>query len=219
MTYSPMQAFLPQPNYEPTTALLLIGTALSATGSIAAGTAAAGEARQGAENDAIAFETQAANDEFNAAVAGQRARAEIDATLAEQADFRITEGGKVATQIADVGGSGLGLSGSKLAITEQGFQDIEFGLARIGAGGSIRATRLEQEASLLTQGAEIRKQSAKDRRKTGKRTAANIRTASFLKAGGQVASGLSSSGISFGGGAAPTPAIRTNASGRIIGRV
>lgn len=196
----PMRNFFPQPCYEPMTMLMIGSAALSGGSAIAGGIASGGQARQQAENDAVALEQQAQNDDYEAEILKDQAESEIQVGRADAADFTLSESAKVSERIADIGGSGLTLSGSKLAITEADFEAVEFGIARIGANARIGSLRKTQQASFSTRNAEVRRQNAISVRKGGKITANRLRTAGFIKGANAFFGGIASSGLSFGGG-------------------
>lgn len=123
---------------EPTT-LLAIGAgaaalsgAVGAVGAIRSGKAAANEA------------------EFNAKIAAQQAEQERIASRQESEDFRREQSRLFAQRRAAMGASGVESNvGSPLLASEDFAAEAELGARRIQAGGETRATRLEQNASLL----------------------------------------------------------------------
>lgn len=209
-----MRQFFPQPCYEPMT-MMMIGSAISGVSAIAGGNAAAGQARQAAENEAVSLEQQAKNDDFEAEVLADQAQSEIDVGRADAADFRLEQSSKVGTRLANVGGSGLTLSGSKLAITEADFEAVEFGVARIGANARIGQLRTLQQADFAKHNAAVRRENAISVRKGGKLTASRLKTAGFIQGANKFVGGIASSGLSFGGGSGAQP-LATSRVGSIL---
>lgn len=111
-------------------ALTLVGTLLSAAGSLAAGRA---EARTA---------------EFNAAMAQQQAVRERDIARREAEDHRRRNGRLLATARARRAGSGVTSEGSPLMVDEAGAAEIELGARNILAGGAAAAYRYRQSAAL-----------------------------------------------------------------------
>lgn len=177
-------------------ALAVIGTGLQVAGTLQQGRAEAQNALIVAENEGAAADARAGTNEFNAKVAEQKARSELDVADADAADFRFRQSARLATQRARQGGSGFALEGSPLLIDEADFQQIEFGASRIGAQGRIRSSRLETQASLLSRNADVERANASRLRSAGRTSARNIRTSSFLRAGSQAALGAAK--VKFG---------------------
>lgn len=153
---------------DPLTIALVAGTALNAAGSISQGQTAAFNA-----------EARAEADRFNAEVARQRAESEEQATRGDIRDFRSRQSARLAASRASRAGGGIAsLQGSPLLVDEAAAQEIEFGVQRIAGRGAQRAHRLRQRGSLLDVSAR------------NERTNAGLsRTAGFLNAAGDVASG------------------------------
>ncbi|MGF1593838.1 MAG: hypothetical protein ACFCUW_11195 [Kiloniellaceae bacterium] len=110
-------------------ALTLVGTLLSAAGSLAAGRADARAA------------------EFNAAMAQQQAVRERDIARREAEDHRRRHSRLLATARARRAGSGVTSEGSPLMVDEAGAAEIELGAQDILAGGAAAAQRHRQSAA------------------------------------------------------------------------
>jgi len=126
----PMMVFDP-------TALMAIGTGMSAISSIASGQAQA---------DAASAQAQAAA--YNAAVQRAQAEQERMASNIEAQDRRDQGEKQLATLRARVGGSGVDMTGTPLTVAGGVAKETETGASRILYGGSLRARALESGAKL-----------------------------------------------------------------------
>lgn len=114
-----------------TTGLLLAGTGLQTFGVLSAGSAAR---RQG---------------NFAARVNRQQAARERELSVQEERDFRKTQSAFFAERRAALGASGISAStGTSLTVAADFAAEVELNARRIREGGRVRATRLEQQASL-----------------------------------------------------------------------
>lgn len=86
--------------------------------------------------------------EYNAKMAEVEAAGERDAASAEADDYRRKQRAARASATAERAASGVQLSGTPLLIDEDILGQIDLGAARIGHQGQVRATGLENEASL-----------------------------------------------------------------------
>ncbi len=111
---------------------------------------------------------------FQAALAGQRAERERQLAAANEDEFRRSQSRAMARRRALLGVSGVDPgSGSPLAVTADLASDTELNALRIRAGGETRATRLEQNAALLSS------------------SATNALTSGFFRAGSSLLKGAS----------------------------
>ena len=109
-----------------------IGTVVSAVGAISAGVAQSKQAK------------------FQAAVARQQAEQARLKSASEEKDFRRRQSRAFATRRAALGASGVeATTGSPLLVSEDFVGEAELQALRIRQGGEVRATRLEQQASLF----------------------------------------------------------------------
>lgn len=154
---------------DPITALLVVGTVVSAVGAVRQGQAAKQQAdAQAAANiqqaklqttaNVVQAETQAAADvqqaETQALVLRQQAAQERVTALESEDDFRREQSRLTARRRAILGGSGVAIgSGSPLLVSEDFASEIELQALRLRAGGDLAATRLEQQAELGVFGA------------------------------------------------------------------
>lgn len=114
------------------TTALLIASGLAATSALSQGYAANQQSR------------------FEANVSQQQATREREIAASEEQDFRRRQSAVLAERRAALGGSGIQTTtGSPLLSSEDFAAEVELQARRIRAGGQIRATRLEQQASLL----------------------------------------------------------------------
>lgn len=137
---------------------------------------------------------QADTDRFNAAVAEQQARGELEGSQADAADFRRAQSARLAASRASQAASGFVLEGSPLIADQAAVAEIEFGAQRIVSEGRKSAERLRQEGTLLTRSATVEDQNAKLEKSAG-----------LIKSLGTAARGitsigstLSTSGVKFG---------------------
>ena len=118
-----------------TSTAILTAAALAAAGSYSQGQAAKKQAQ------------------FAANVDEQQATREREIAVAEEGDFRKRQSAILAQRRAALGGSGIQQgTGTPLLGSEDFAAEVELQARRIKAGGQIRATRLEQEASLRRAG-------------------------------------------------------------------
>lgn len=110
---------------------------------------------------------RAAVDRFNALVAEQQAKAELDSARADASDFRKAHSARVASFRARQAGSGFAYEGSPMVVDEAAMTEIEFGVSRIMHRGQVREHRLQQEASLLRHSAKVEEANAKAARRAG----------------------------------------------------
>lgn len=140
----------------------LASAAVSTVGAIAQGQAAKKQAKS------------------QARIVGEQAASEREAAVASEADFRSNQSRLMAARRAAMGASGVRQStGSPLLVSEDFAGEVELQAQRIRKGGEVRATRLEQQGSLL--------------RKQGRAA----QTGGFLRAGSLL---LSGAGKSFSSG-------------------
>ena len=111
---------------------LAAGTAISAFAAVQQGRAANAQAQ------------------FQSDVAKQQAdRVEVESRQAEE-DFRRNQARLLASRKAGLGVSGVeSSSGSPLLASEDFASEVELQALRLRSGGELRATRLEQQASLF----------------------------------------------------------------------
>lgn len=119
-------------------------------------------------------DAQADAAEYNAEVAEIEAASERSSAAAEAEDIRRSEGRKRSTALAQRGGSGVALTGTPLLIDADILGEIDLSSARIGHAGQLRATSLENQATL-------------DRMQ-----ASNYRKAGSISAGASLLSGFGS---------------------------
>src|SRR3990167_6639620 len=128
------------------------------------GTSVAGAKLEG-EVNAYNYEEKAKVDRFNALVAEQEAKSEMDATRADVSDFRKAQSARVAASRARQAASGFALEGSPLLVEKATLSEIEFGVSRLIHAGQVKATRLKTQASLLRRSAEVSDVNAKSARR------------------------------------------------------
>ena len=110
---------------------LIAGAAVSAVGSIKEGQAA--KQRGG----------------LQARILTQQATSEREQAAGREEDFRRSQSRVMAARRAGLGGAGIDPStGSPLLVSEDIAGEVELQAQRIRAGGEVRATRLEQQATL-----------------------------------------------------------------------
>ena len=164
-----------------TSTAILIGAGLSAVSAISQGQAAKKEAG------------------FRATVAQQQAQREREVSDAEEEDFRRAQTTALAQRRAALGASGIDIgTGSPLLAASDFAAETELQALRIRSGGETRATRLEQNASLL--------------RSSGR----NAQRQGFMRAGSSLLTGFADAGFFE---PKPQPRIRTDAAGRILGGI
>lgn len=113
------------------TGATVVGTALSVVGAIQQGQA-----------------TQAQAD-LQGQVLQQQATSQRQQAKADESDFRARQSRLLAQRRAAAGASGVDPStGSPLLVSEDFASEVELSALRIRGGGEVRATRLEQQASL-----------------------------------------------------------------------
>lgn len=130
------------------------------------GTGVAGALAEG-RAEAFNAEERARVDRFNALVAEQEAKSEMDATRADASDFRKAQSARVAASRARQAASGFALEGSPLLVDEATLSEIEFGVSRIVHAGQVKSTRLKTQASLLRRSAETEDINAKLAKRAG----------------------------------------------------
>lgn len=139
-----------------------------------------------AENDAMNAEERARTDRFNAIVAEQEAKSEMEGTRADASDFRRAQSARLAASRARQAGSGFALAGSPMLINEASLAEVEFGVSRIIHAGLLKENRLKTQALLLNRSASVEDRNAKFSRQAG-----------TIGAIGGIASGVASA-IKFG---------------------
>lgn len=123
--------------------------------------------------------------EYQADIARQQAQQERDASRQEEEDFRREQSRLFAKRRAALGGSGVESGvGSPLLASEDFASESELQALRIGQGGELRATRLNQQASLYD--AQAR----------------NARTSGFVRGGSLLLSGVGRGASLWGQGVA-----------------
>ncbi len=164
-----------------TTTLAIItiaATVASAAGAIISSQQAASQAEAEAE-------ARARQSEDEAEIASQRAARETQVAAQTEGDFRARQRRAAAAVRAAGGGRGIDISvGSPLLTAEDFTRQAEIQSLRIREGGEVRSTRLEQQASLLTN-------QAGSFRALGSSRASGLRTAGFIGAGTSLLSGAS----------------------------
>lgn len=130
------------------------------------GSSVAGALTEG-RTEAFNAEERARVDRFNALVAEQEAKSEMDATRADASDFRKAQSARMAASRAREAASGFALEGSPLLVDEATLSEIEFGVSRIMHAGQVKSTRLKTQASLLRRSAETEKINAKLAKRAG----------------------------------------------------
>jgi hypothetical protein len=156
--------------------VLAAGVAISAFGALRQGQAAE---KQGS------FEKQQTNQQ--AKVTEQQAKTERVVAGQEEGDFRRHQSALMATRRAALGRAGIDPStGSPLMATKDFLRETELQALRIRAGGEIRGTRLEQQATLIRNQGSLLQLAGK-----------NAKTAGYLRAGSTLLTGL---GTAFGMG-------------------
>ena len=160
-----------------TVAIITAGAAIfSAVGSIVQGQAAASRAEAEAEASARQSEAQAE-------ISRQQAARETQVSVQQEEDFRARQRRAAAAVRAASGARGIDISvGSPLLTAEDFIRQTEIQSLRIREGGEVRSTRLEQQASLLTN-------QAGSIRALGSSTASGARAAGFIGAGASLLSG------------------------------
>lgn len=148
------------------------------------GAVEANKALINSENAARASEARAEADEFNATVAQQLAGSEIERAGAEAGDFRKAQNARRASARAVQAASGIALEGSPMMVDEAVFSEIELGAQRIVHGGNVAATRLENQARLLRRSGAFERETAKNLRDAGRKTADWAVEAGEIGAGG-----------------------------------
>lgn len=162
--------------------LFAIGTAVVSLADVAAVAAVAASAAAAAQQGAVA--QKRAN--FEAGAAQQQAAREQQIASLEAARFERQESAVQAQSRARRGASGVSVgSGSSLLVDAAMVEESLFGAALIRSAGEARATRLRQQADLS--------------RFDGRAA----RSASFLKAGTTLLSGVANSSFGQSGGTAP----------------
>ncbi len=122
---------------------------------------------------------------FSSAVAHQAAERDRQLAAANEEEFRRSQSRAMARRRALLGVSGVDPgSGSPLAVTADLASDTELNALRIRSGGEVRATRLEQNAALLSS------------------SATNALTGGFGRAGSSLLQGAA---VLKGFGSTPTP--------------
>src|SRR3990167_8504990 len=157
------------------------------------GSGVAGAKLEG-EVNAYNYEEKAKIDRFNALVAEQEAKSEMDSTRADVSDFRRIQSARVASSRARQAASGFALEGSPLLVDEAALTEIEFGVSRLIHAGQVKATRLKTQSQLLKRSADVSDVNAKSARRAGTLAAfgaAASGTASYYKT-------LATMGASFG---------------------
>ncbi len=159
---------------DPITALLIVGTAVSAIGAVQQGRAAKAQGQ-----------FQAALIEQQADVTEQQAESERVAARQSEGDFRRQQSALMARRRAILGASGVDQStGSALLVSQDFARETELQALRIRSGGEIRGTRLEQQADLQRGEAGF-----------ARLAGSNAQTAGFLRAGSTLLTGF---GTTFG---------------------
>lgn len=110
--------------------------------------------------DAANLRERAAADRYDAAVAEDMARSEMEGAQADASDFRREQSARVAASRAVAAGSGFTMEGSPMMIDEAGLAEIEFGVQRIVHAGEVRAHRLRQKGELLERRAGVEDRNA-----------------------------------------------------------
>lgn len=147
-----------------------------------------------AQNTAANAENRADVDRFNALVAEQEAKAEMDSARADASDFRRAQSARVAAARARRAGSGFALEGSPMLVDEAALTEIEFGVSRIMHRGVVRETRKKTEASLLRNSADVEERNAKSARRAGFVSA----IARGVRGGAETFRSLANAGVQFG---------------------
>ena len=113
------------------TVLSAVGTALQAIGAVQKGQA------------------EQSQDNCQAQILQQQAERDRQVAAAKEEDFRAKQSRLLAKRRAVLGASGVEpASGSPLLVSEDFAGEIEIGALRVRAGGELKATRLEQQATL-----------------------------------------------------------------------
>jgi hypothetical protein len=172
-------SFLPQ--------LTLVAQGISLVSGIAGTAMSAG-------TEAGQFEEKAAVDLFNAKVAEQEARSEMETAEGDAIDFRRAQSARVAASRAVAAGSGFTLEGSPIMVDQAALAEIELGVQRVLHTGRSKAAALRTESTLL-----------KRRAQTSRTSAGLTRQAGFISSIGQIGKGiagfgstLSTLGVQFG---------------------
>ncbi len=163
-----------------TTTTLAVIT-IAATVAAAAGTIITSQAA--ADRAEAEGEIRARQSEDEAEISRQRAARETQVASQNEQDFRARQRRAAASVRAATGGRGIeGGIGSPLLTAEDFTRQAEKQSLRIREGGRVRSTRLEQQASLLTN-------QAGSLRALGSSKASGIRTAGAIGAGTTLLSG------------------------------
>ena len=88
--------------------------------------------------------------QYKAAVDQQRAAEEKDQAAAQTQDYIRKGSDAEATAVADQGATGVTGSGSPLMVDENTVRQVALGAARTLQGGQLRASRLQDDATLKT---------------------------------------------------------------------
>jgi hypothetical protein len=120
--------------------------------------------------------------DYNAAVDNQRAAEEVDQSKAQTQDY-IRKGSDVeSSAVASQGATGVTGSGSPLMVDENTVRQVALGAARTLQGGQLRASRLQDDATLQRMKGD------------------NAVTASYLDAGSSLLTGVGKFKGGGGGG-------------------
>lgn len=121
--------------------------------------------------------------DYNAAVDNQRAAEETDQANASTQDYIRKGSDTEASAVASQGATGVTGSGSPLMVDENTVRQVALGAARTLQGGQLRASRLQDDATLQ------------------KMKGDNAVTASYLDAGGSLLTSVGKFGGAFKSGA------------------